>query len=83
MAKHEKAADWLGIFDNFSNAMYSDGDFALHQYLPYLLVPFYPLFNERGGPRVERNHTDWEVRPVIIILSPTYLVLDHATDERE
>jgi len=42
--------------------MYTDGDFALNQYLPYTLVPFYPLFQERGGERVERNQADWEVR---------------------
>jgi len=41
--------------------MYSDGDFALNQYLPYTLVPFYPLFQERSGERVERNQADWEV----------------------
>lgn len=41
--------------------MYSDGDFALSGYLPYMLVPFYPLFQERGGQRVERNQADWEV----------------------
>ena len=41
--------------------MYNDGDFALHQYLPYTLVPFYPLFNQRGGQQVEWNQADWEV----------------------
>lgn len=41
--------------------MYLDGSFALSQYLPYTLVPFYPLFQERGGQRVERNQADWEV----------------------
>jgi hypothetical protein len=41
--------------------MYSDGDFALNQYLPYTLVPFYPLFQERGGDKVERNQADWDV----------------------
>lgn len=49
-------------FDRFSAAMYTDGDFALAQYLPYTLVPFYPLFSERGGSKVERNQDDWEVR---------------------
>ena len=42
--------------------MYSDGDFGLHAYLSYLIVPFYPLFQERGGQRVERDQADWEVR---------------------
>lgn len=42
--------------------MYTDGDFALIQYLSYTLVPFYPLFQERSGERVDRNQADWEVR---------------------
>jgi hypothetical protein len=42
--------------------MYSTGDFALSPYLPYMMVPFYPLFQERGGERVERDQTDWDVR---------------------
>lgn len=60
-SRHEKATEWLVTFDMFSTAMYSEGDFALNPYLPYMLVPFYPLFQERGGQRVERNQTDWEV----------------------
>lgn len=64
-------------FDLLSAAMYSDGEFALAQYLPYTLVPFFPLFNERGGPKVERNSADWDVRhflstPVIL---PSQFVL--------
>ncbi|TFK42329.1 P-loop containing nucleoside triphosphate hydrolase protein [Crucibulum laeve] len=58
--KYQQANEWLGDFDRFSSAMYLDGDFALNQYLPYLLVPFYPLFQERGTPRVERSQADWE-----------------------
>ncbi|KAF9036642.1 hypothetical protein BJ165DRAFT_1504858 [Panaeolus papilionaceus] len=60
LARHEKANEWLSTYDRFSSAMYSDGDFALHPYLSYMLVPFHPLFQERGGEKVERNHTDWE-----------------------
>lgn len=59
--RHEQGIGWLTTFDQFSSAMYADGDFALIQYLPYTLVPFYPLFQERGGERVERNQADWEV----------------------
>ncbi|KAJ6597213.1 P-loop containing nucleoside triphosphate hydrolase protein [Mycena vulgaris] len=59
-SRYEKANEWLVTFDLLSAAMYSDGDFALSQYLPYTLVPFYPLFKERGGQRVERNQADWE-----------------------
>lgn len=62
-ARYEKASEWLGTFEAFSATMYADGgDFALQMYLPYLLVPFYPLFQERGGARIERDQADWEVR---------------------
>ncbi|KAF7363719.1 Chromosome transmission fidelity protein 18 [Mycena sanguinolenta] len=59
-SRHEKAIEWLQTFDLLSAAMYTDGDFALGQYLPYTLVAFYPLFKERGGQRIERSQTDWE-----------------------
>ncbi|KAJ7744945.1 P-loop containing nucleoside triphosphate hydrolase protein [Mycena maculata] len=57
---YEKANEWLVTFDLLSAAMYSDGDFALIQYLPYTLVPFFPLFKERSGQRIERSQADWE-----------------------
>ncbi|KAF8969722.1 P-loop containing nucleoside triphosphate hydrolase protein [Flammula alnicola] len=60
LSRHQQGIEWLTTFDHFSSAMYSDGDFALNQYLPYALVPFYPLFQERSGERVERNQADWE-----------------------
>ncbi|KAG7448073.1 P-loop containing nucleoside triphosphate hydrolase protein [Guyanagaster necrorhizus] len=59
-SRYQKANEWLMTFDRFSAAMYAEGEFALSQYLPYTLVPFYPLFQERGGPRVERDQSDWE-----------------------
>ncbi|KAL1762152.1 P-loop containing nucleoside triphosphate hydrolase protein [Schizophyllum commune] len=58
--RFEKANDWLGAFDAFSAAMWGDGEFALAPYLPYTLVAFYPLFQERGAPKVERSSDDWE-----------------------
>lgn len=54
-------------FDALSTAMYNDGDFALSPYLTYSLVPFYPLFQERGAPKVERGQEDWEVRACLAI----------------
>jgi chromosome transmission fidelity protein 18 len=60
-SRYEKANEWLVTFDILSTDMYSNGDFALSQYLPYTLVPFYPIFQERGGQRVERSQADWEV----------------------
>ncbi|KAJ7632861.1 P-loop containing nucleoside triphosphate hydrolase protein [Roridomyces roridus] len=59
-SRYEKANEWLGTFDLLSATMYSDGDFALHQYLPFTLVSFHPLFKDRGGQRVERSQEDWE-----------------------
>ncbi|KIY73222.1 P-loop containing nucleoside triphosphate hydrolase protein [Cylindrobasidium torrendii FP15055 ss-10] len=59
-SRYLKADDWLVTFDLFSSAMYNAGEFALNQYLPYMLVPFYPLFQERGGPKIERDQADWE-----------------------
>ncbi|KAJ7219569.1 P-loop containing nucleoside triphosphate hydrolase protein [Mycena pura] len=59
-SRYEKANEWLITFDLLSAAMYSDGDFALSPYIPYTLVPFYPLFKERNGQRVERSVVDWE-----------------------
>ncbi|KAL1746335.1 P-loop containing nucleoside triphosphate hydrolase protein [Schizophyllum fasciatum] len=60
LQRFEKANDWLGAFDAFSAAMWGDGEFALAPYLPYTLVAFYPLFQERGAPKVERSSDDWE-----------------------
>ncbi|KAG1891416.1 P-loop containing nucleoside triphosphate hydrolase protein [Suillus subluteus] len=57
---YEKAGEWLTTFDSFSSVMYMDGDFALHTYLSYFLVPFHPLFRERGEKRVERDSSDWD-----------------------
>lgn len=61
LSRHEQGVEWLTVFDKFTSAMYNDGDFALNHYLPYTLVPFYPLFQQRGGDRVERNQDDWGV----------------------
>lgn len=41
--------------------MFADGDFSLLPYLPFALVPFYPLFQARSFERMERNYSDWEV----------------------
>lgn len=41
--------------------MRSEREYGLLPYLSYTLVPFYPLFNERGGSKVERPKADWEV----------------------
>ena len=76
LSRHERANEWLATFDTFSSAMYSDGDFALNQYLPYTLVPFYPLFQERGGDKVERNQADWDVSPALCAKQYFWLTLE-------
>jgi chromosome transmission fidelity protein 18 len=45
----QKAQEWLVTFDELMGSMRSNVDY------------FYPLFQERGGPRVERPKADWEV----------------------
>jgi hypothetical protein len=50
--------------------MYSEGDFSLYGYLPFMLVGFYPLFKERGAERVkvDREKGEWEVRGLPLIV---------------
>ncbi|KAH7889597.1 P-loop containing nucleoside triphosphate hydrolase protein [Phlebopus sp. FC_14] len=60
LSRYEKADEWLGTFDLFSTIMYTDGDFGLHTYLPYFLVPLHPLCSERSTKRIERDSTDWD-----------------------
>ena len=61
-ARYMKANEWLVAFDVLSGSMRTEQEYGVLQYLPYTLVPFFPLFQERGGPRVERPKADWEVR---------------------
>ena len=62
MARHEKGSEWLMAFDSFSGTMRSEREYALMPYLSYTLVPFFPLFNERGSNKPERPKADWDVR---------------------
>ncbi|KAH9950273.1 P-loop containing nucleoside triphosphate hydrolase protein [Amylocystis lapponica] len=59
-ARYLRAHEWLAVYDGMAGAMYAELEFELMQYLAYPLVAFYPLFQERGGPRVERPHVDYE-----------------------
>ena len=59
--KYSKAVEWLGNYDLLSNGMRSEREYGLIGYLPYMIVPFYPLFQERGAQKVERPKADWEV----------------------
>ncbi|KAJ2921092.1 hypothetical protein H1R20_g16001, partial [Candolleomyces eurysporus] len=51
LSRHEKGSEWLVTFDLISASMYGDADFTLAHYLPYFIIPFFPLFQERGGER--------------------------------
>ena len=59
-ARYTKAHNWLLAYDTLSGEMRSEREYALMPYLSYALVPFYHLFQERGGVRVERPKADWE-----------------------
>ena len=61
LSKYEKAHRWLGAFDMLSGAVRSDREYAVMPYLSYCLVPFYILFAERGGRRIESSKADWEM----------------------
>lgn len=45
-----------------SGEMWTEREFALAEYLPFMLVGFYPLFQERGRPKLERPKATWDVR---------------------
>lgn len=64
MERYEKAYDWLVSFDIFSGTMRSEREYALLPYLSYTLIPFYSLFAEKGGLRVERPKVYWEVSKI-------------------
>lgn len=59
--KYSKAIEWLGNYDLLSSGMRTEREYGLMNYLPYMIVPFYPLFQERGAQKVERPKADWEV----------------------
>lgn len=63
--RYLRAGEWLSTYDVFSGEMRTEREYALLQYLSYMLVPFYPLFQERGAQKVERPKADWEVRTVL------------------
>ena len=72
--KYSKAIEWLGNYDLLSNGMRSEREYGLMGYLPYMVVPFYPLFQERGSQKVERPKVDWEVRRMYASEEMTMLI---------
>lgn len=65
-SRYLKATEWLSTYDLLSGEMCSEREYTLLQYLPYTLVPFYPIFQERGCEKVERPKADWEVRLMVV-----------------
>ncbi|KAI0053851.1 P-loop containing nucleoside triphosphate hydrolase protein [Auriscalpium vulgare] len=59
-ARYVKANEWLVAYDVLSGSLRAEREYAILPYLSYSLVAFYPLFQERGGHRVERPKADWE-----------------------
>lgn len=59
--------EWLGSYDLMSGEMRTEREYSILQYLPFMIVPFYALFQERGGRRVERPKADWEVCSNVIV----------------
>lgn len=74
--KYSKAIGWLGNYDLLSNGMRSEREYGLMGYLPYMIVPFYPLFQERGAQKVERPKADWEVRHLRTMMKEMRLLTD-------
>ncbi|TFK91791.1 P-loop containing nucleoside triphosphate hydrolase protein [Polyporus arcularius HHB13444] len=58
--RYLKGTEWLCRWDGMMGAMRAEREYALLPYLAYPLVAFYPLFQDRGGPKVERPKADWE-----------------------
>ncbi|KAI6002015.1 hypothetical protein EDD15DRAFT_2228610 [Pisolithus albus] len=61
MSRYRQVNDWLVAFDTLSSAMYADGEFQLHGYLPYVLLPFHPLCPEQRSQRMQRDTCDWDL----------------------
>ena len=55
--KHSKAVEWLGNYDLLSNRMCTEREYGLMNYLPYMIVSCYPLFQECEAQKVERPKT--------------------------
>ncbi|TBU35498.1 P-loop containing nucleoside triphosphate hydrolase protein [Dichomitus squalens] len=58
--RYSKGMEWLCRWDVLMGAMRAEREYALLPYMPYPLVAFYPLFQDRGAPKVERPKADWE-----------------------
>ncbi|PIL24416.1 hypothetical protein GSI_14170 [Ganoderma sinense ZZ0214-1] len=58
--RYLKGTEWLCRWDVLMGSMRAEREYALLPYMSYPLVAFYPLFQDRGAPKVERPKADWE-----------------------
>lgn len=59
------ALKWLGAYDILSSKMRTEQEYALLEYLPYTIAPFYHHFANPTNPKAERPKMDWEVSSVL------------------
>lgn len=58
------ALKWLGTYDILSSKMRTEQEYALLEYLPYTIAPFYHHFANPTNPKAERPKMDWEVSSI-------------------
>ncbi|KAG8922627.1 hypothetical protein FRC01_013800 [Tulasnella sp. 417] len=58
--RYLKAQKWLTSFDLFSSTMRTEQEYAVLQYMPYMVVPMYPIFADSANPKVGNPRADWE-----------------------
>lgn len=60
--RYLKAQKWLTTFDLFSSTMRTEQEYAVLQYMPYMIVPMHHIFVDSGNSKVGNPRADWEVR---------------------
>ncbi|KAG8995078.1 hypothetical protein FRB90_000281 [Tulasnella sp. 427] len=58
--RYLKAQKWFTTFDLFSSTMRVEQEYAVLQYMPYMVVPVYPIFADSGNAKVGNPRADWE-----------------------
>ncbi|KAG8948253.1 hypothetical protein FRC04_009891 [Tulasnella sp. 424] len=58
--RYLKAQKWLTTFDLFSSTMRTEQEYAVLQYMPYMIVPMHHIFVDSGNPKVGNPRADWE-----------------------
>ncbi|KIO32526.1 hypothetical protein M407DRAFT_213664 [Tulasnella calospora MUT 4182] len=58
--RYLRAQKWLTTFDLFSSTMRTEQEYAVLQYMPYMVVPMYSIFADSANPKVGNPRADWE-----------------------